>query len=365
MTYARKINHFSSFITGNLTSMKSRIIRILPPVLLDVGLPTLDVYTDISLILGWFIAGHFNYAMAMTAPLMVQFISTAIKWYQIEKPGIKKWSWIFLLLQVWPQLRAVKIIRLLFQNRNNANEKYKKLMVDIGSTEPFLEAYSSVMIMSIIGGHAYFSVYNLDGNVNENTNSTNNNFEAVFNSADKIGDGFMLWTLSWVTSFITASLGITKFLLNGPCPILSDKGLLGGICTWNFVLCFLVVLISIFTKLVFLRCTLDVLAANGHISLASLVFLLHFIPNLAISLVSIFMVTGYDKQFLKILVEFPGLWMMPVVTHLTFGPKRFSYFGSNTIVFDKRKLGFSKLLTVINMIITISSYCIVGCNIRF
>ena len=97
----------------------------------------MDVYTDISLILGWFIAGHFNYAMAMTAPLIVQFISTAIKWYQIEKAGIKKWSWIFLLLQVWPQLRAVKIIRLLFQNRNNANEKYKKLMVDIGSTEPF------------------------------------------------------------------------------------------------------------------------------------------------------------------------------------------------------------------------------------
>ena len=65
--------------------MKSQIIRILPPVLLDVGLPTLDVYTDISLILGWYIAGHFNYAMAMTTPLIAQFILTAIKWYQIER----------------------------------------------------------------------------------------------------------------------------------------------------------------------------------------------------------------------------------------------------------------------------------------
>ena len=55
-------------------------------------------------------------------------------------------------------------------------------MVDVGSTEPFLEAYSSVMIMSIISSHAYFSVYNLDGSVNEFTNSTKNNFEVVFNT---------------------------------------------------------------------------------------------------------------------------------------------------------------------------------------
>ena len=238
-------------------------------------------------------------------------------------------------------------------------------MVDVGSTEPFLEAYSSVMIMSIISSHAYFSVYNLDGSVNEFTNSTKNNFEVVFNSEDKIGSGFIFWTFSWATSFFTASLGITKFLLNGPCPILSDKGSLGGICTWNFVLCFIVVFISIITKLIFLRCVLDVLVTNDHILLASLVFLLHFIPNLTVSFISIFMVTGYNKQFMKILVDFPGLWLMPVVSHLTFGPTRINCVSSNSIVFDKRKLGFSKLLTVINMIITFSSYSITTIIVSF
>ena len=72
----------------------------------------------------------------------------------MEKPEDKKWSWILLFLQLWPQWRAIRIIRLLYRNDPRAVDKKKTLNSEITSTEPFLEAWPSVMIMTIIWVHA-------------------------------------------------------------------------------------------------------------------------------------------------------------------------------------------------------------------
>ena len=75
------------------------IKRIAPSFIFDVALPSVDVYSDLSLIIPWYRNGHLKYAASMTAPLLLQFISTAYKWFQLEKRESKKWSWTILLLQ--------------------------------------------------------------------------------------------------------------------------------------------------------------------------------------------------------------------------------------------------------------------------
>ena len=108
-------------------TINRNVPKMLPSALFDVGLPTLDVYSDLSLIIPWFIRGHVIYGWSMTVPLLLQFISTAYKWIKMEKPEDKKWSWILLLLQLWPQWRAIRIIRLLYRNDPRAVEKKKTL----------------------------------------------------------------------------------------------------------------------------------------------------------------------------------------------------------------------------------------------
>ena len=60
-----------------------------------------------------------------TVPLLLQFSSTAYKWFKLEKSESKKWSWTILLLQFWPQWRAIRIMRLDFRNEEKAEEKRK------------------------------------------------------------------------------------------------------------------------------------------------------------------------------------------------------------------------------------------------
>ena len=42
----------------------------------------------------------------------------------------------------------------MYQNHPKADEKKRKLMADIGSTEPYLESWPSVLIMTIIFAYA-------------------------------------------------------------------------------------------------------------------------------------------------------------------------------------------------------------------
>ena len=104
------------------------IKQVISPCIFDVGLPTLDVYSDLSLIIPWYINDHVIYAGAMTVPLLMQFLSSIFKWVRLEKTKDKRWSWIFLLLQVWPQLRALRWIRLVYKGHPRALQKKKKMM---------------------------------------------------------------------------------------------------------------------------------------------------------------------------------------------------------------------------------------------
>ena len=124
--------------------------RIASSSIFDVVLPSIDVYSDFSLILGWFWYGHFEYAISMTFPIILQFLSTIYNWFRLEKNESKKWSWPILLLQFWPQWRAIRIMNIDIKKGRKAEAKRKDLMREVTSAEPFLEAWFSIIIMTII-----------------------------------------------------------------------------------------------------------------------------------------------------------------------------------------------------------------------
>ena len=43
--------------------------------------------------------------------ILANFLFTTLAWWRLEPPQRKRWSWVFLLLQLWPQLRAFQVLK--------------------------------------------------------------------------------------------------------------------------------------------------------------------------------------------------------------------------------------------------------------
>ena len=129
-------------------------------------------------------------------------------------------------------------------------------------------------------------------------------------------------------------------------------------CTWRFILCFLGVLSSMFTKAVFIGLTISGHQEDFNVDESQLVTLFlcllpQVIPNIILALFSIFLATGCNKKFFKVIFDFPGLWLLPAATYFSMGPKQIECCKSRNYAYQRRKLGFSKIATIINMTITI------------
>lgn len=96
----------------------------------------------------------------MTFPLCLQFFFTVYKWTLLEKSSSKKWSWFPLVFQCWPQMKALRIMHQVFKNNieeEEADKKKNDLLKEVTMTEPFLEAWPSVITMTIIWMSQKFS----------------------------------------------------------------------------------------------------------------------------------------------------------------------------------------------------------------
>ena len=341
--------------------------RIAPSIVFDVVLPTLDVYSDLSLIIGWLVGGHWKYAISMSIPVLLQFLFTIQKWVRLEKSKSKKLSWLLLLLQFWPQWRAIRAINLDFKNDKKAHAKKKELMREVTTTEPYLEAWPSIIIMTVIYVSTLyvgvpFGYPDQDWWCEKHPDQMNRC--AVFG-----GFGGVPWFFTtYVISIITGSLGITKFLQVGPFSLLSNEGALGGICKWRFFLAYLAVMFSIVTKgfligifISFARWSTGIMHRFGTsddtqtlIALLADLFIIFIVPNLIFAFVSIASSTGLNKKFFKIIFNYPAAWMLPIATYFVIGPLKISCCLKQKYL--KNELGVSKKLSAINMTLTVLIY---------
>ena len=146
---------------------------------LDLLLPTLDVYSDVSLIVSWYYQGYYSYTLGyynrysgsannayqafivyaamMTIPLMLNYLFMSYKWWTMENASDKKWSWILVLLQLWQQWNALKIIYKFFKKDIRAEEEKKRMLKELSSIEPFFESVPSILIMTCVWLHAHGS----------------------------------------------------------------------------------------------------------------------------------------------------------------------------------------------------------------
>ena len=287
----------------------------------------------------------------MTVPLLLQFVSTIYKWIKIEKREDKKWSWIFLILQLWPQLRAIRVIRLLYKNDPKANDQKEEFNSEVGCIEPFLEAWPSFIIMTII---CFSTLAGPDQGVNR---------EAVF------GNSLPKFFAPYGISAFSCCFGITKLLQIGPCPVLSEEGILGGVLNCRFIIHFLAVMYSTLTKAVCIAFVMVISKSDNENGMPIFgnglpnavrysALLLLFLPNLAMSIFSIAKSTGFSKNFFEVLFRYPALWLLPVATYFVIGPQDVTVASClcNNKSVSYRHLGISGSLTAFNLALTFGIY---------
>ena len=132
-----------------------------------------------------------------------------------------------IILQLWPVYRALKIVNAVHKKDPKAGEEKERFNQQIVSLEPFLESIPSLMVMT-------FAVFSTDFN-DENEN-------AIF------GDSRTMFYINFTISSLTASFGMTKYLLTGPCRLIPIHGYLNGVISWRFLLAYITILLSLMAK---------------------------------------------------------------------------------------------------------------------
>ena len=211
-------------------STKKALTNILPVLILNIGLPTLDVFSDVLLICTLYQSGHLLYASALLTPLLLNFLFTSFSWWTLETRNEQRWTWILLLCQIWPQYRAFQIIVKIYKDDPNFEEEQKNLERDVGMLEPFLESVPSALIMTILLAKVYES---------------KDNWDAIFNEG---GLGAAKLLFSYALSVFSASFAVTKFLKVGPCRIFPEGGPCIGLCTARFLTAFNAVALTMVGK---------------------------------------------------------------------------------------------------------------------
>ena len=103
---------------------KNFYLEVLLLCLFGMALPTADVYSDGALIVQ-LLESHPRFATVLSIPVLLSFILLIPHWLKVEKTSERRLkTLILLLLQVWPQYRVLKLLIILFQDRED-QQKYQ------------------------------------------------------------------------------------------------------------------------------------------------------------------------------------------------------------------------------------------------
>jgi len=322
---------------------------------LNIGLPTSDVGTDGALIYTLFggfpyhpscnetyeildcLAGipeeeleyefHPTWTTMLFVPFLLNYISSWFTWYRIDKR--KKITWLACLFNVYPQLRAASVIRELWRDPKKGVAKKKKFERDGTEAEVFLESVMTTFVMTYI--------LTIDSR-NPDSNSRAQTHLGTYN-------GLALFT--YFTSIISAGLGMAKSLKVGPCRILPDKGLLGGLLTGRFLLIFLSCTISLLSKAFFLMRSQNCSTSDNRLSSTILVFLSVTVPGLITGIIFI-----RHRSLLKTFLIHPSLLLLPAFTFFSFESNKKCCKSNNR---DEVEITFSVKATSLNILFSIAT----------
>ena len=222
--------------------------------LFSIMLPTADVFSDLRLILtlyfftpikyikeneeecnrmdfdtyvecvptGW--KSHPRFATALLIPFMLNYILSWLAWTRLERN--KQATFIWPVLNLYPQYRAVQVVKLFWTDSERALEEKRELEREFSLTEVFMESIPTTFIITIIWM-----------TVSESVLENNRDRIAIVGPYGHNDEIFFYTTYG--LSVFSASFGLAKCLQVGVCRTMGEGGPLGGLLGGRFLLAML------------------------------------------------------------------------------------------------------------------------------
>ena len=156
--------------------------------LTDTGIPREELHYD----------HHPTWATMLLVPFLLNYIMGWYRWYKIDKKK-KRFTWLACLLGLYPQLRAVNVIRTIWRDPQRGLNEKKRFEREIAEAEVFLEAVPTTFVFGYIIGRLRTA----------KRFSSNGRAAIIMLHEYKNGSLFLV-TIS--SSWVTASLGLAKAL---------------------------------------------------------------------------------------------------------------------------------------------------------
>lgn len=314
------------FITGS----REKIKETLTIFVLNIALPTCDVFSDLFLIIKLLKNGHSIWSVLLLVPFLLNYFLTWFLWWRIDK--MRRFSWVSAALSWYPQFCAMNVIRLFWTNSNTEKglKKKRELEREISEFEVFCEAVVSVLVITFIIMKAQDS-------------KDRDLLIGKYLSLD-----FFKFYLAYSTSILTASLGLAKCLKVGPCRVF----LLGGLCTKKFLFLVFTMGITLVSKGMIMGFAVRNSSQSNNILLMTISFCTMFLPGIIIGMMSI----CRNKNTIKIIAAHPSILLLPVFTYFTFSTnKKMCSKGENIDVAETR-ITFSRNWTLANIGASVLGY---------
>ena len=274
---------------------------------------------------------HYGWGTMMLLPFLLNYLICWYAWVTTDKR--KAVSWIAALLSFYPQYVACKIIWQIWTDPRKGLLKKRQLERNLTQHETFNEAVFSTLIMTFLLVKALVdsSQMNAEGS------------EIILNNRDLKSTDSILFFVAFSTSVITSSLGLAKNLKVGPCRVLAEqKKHLGGLLSPRFILLFFACGLTLGGKGAAL--TLTFVTKIGNVQGAALVVSTIFLPGLLVGLFSC-----WHRGILKTFLAHPSVLLLPVFTNFTFVSNSKVCFGGRVEKKDESYLVFSPKFTAINV----------------
>ena len=311
-----------------MPSLRARVVSATSTLVLHVVLPTLDVYSDLLLLLthlppGLDVVeevgggGTCSLGLLLLPPFLLHHLLAWLAWWRVDEA--RRCTWVFPALSCYPQYRAIRLLAPLWRGQEVAEER-RVVEGELGELEAVVEAAPTVYIMAFalaITGGAGVVTGHTDGR-----------------PLDPLTLEVILFLATFLTSVASATMGLVRSLAWGPCRLLPPSS----------TLAFLLLFLSVGATFVGRGCGLVWLTAfppSMGVAGRTLMLLTYtLLPPCVLATTSILHCPGWWRS----ISSHPSLLLLPVFTHFTFTCR-----GQGQVTFSPR-------MTLANILVSVAGY---------
>ena len=328
--------------------MAGQIFTILQHTILDILVPTVDVFGDINFAYQAFSTQYYGVGCMMMFPVLLSIIFNFYKWFStdFDTDKEKRYTWLLVILCMWPQYQVIKLLLSICHGKSKViwNAMQVKIKTQLSFIEPFVEAipelFISVSVFSLLVGKRYRkmcpentedhvitryykcvtaqnhssaieSILSVDGFSSDDTRITELFGRDTFGVSNNI-----MFPLSFSISLFSGIKSIVDYLHNGPLKMNSNTNCGRAVVSLSMVLH---IIISFNGKLLCVQHYTFVFADMHGIWGFSAIFIILIAVPLQISIFPLARVVGF-KRYTRMVLKHPEVLMLPLVTEYVPGP---------------------------------------------